>query len=98
MSRDDSKADLIRDLRAAMTGDMLPDTADMSDKYYDSSTGTLYTTLDGKRVSESKISSAARYFKSAAISLQKSGLEDKRLKAEYCELAADALEQLLHKS
>lgn len=89
------QAELLRDLHSALTGDMLPETKDMPSNFYNSATGTLYCTLDGRKVAETEVRNAAMYFKNAARVLQQSGLDEKKQKAEYCLLAAEALEQIM---
>jgi len=86
--------DLIKSLSAAMAGDLLPDVEDVNTGHFNSSTGTFYCNLQGKQVAEAEIASAIRYFRSAANELASSPMQEKKDKARFCVMAAEALAQV----
>ena len=50
--------------------------------------------MQGKQVAEAEIASAIRYFRSAANELASSPMQEKKDKARFCVMAAEALAQV----
>ena len=81
---------LIKELRSAVSGDLLPDVGDMRGNQYVASTGTWQVGKD--LMSRNSIDEAIRYFQHAEKEMSGSELDEKRQKAKYCRLAVQALE------
>lgn len=93
---DDKRMELAKSLKAAVTGDILPDASGKNNHFYSTATGTLYCNLNGAQIPENDIRNAALYFRNAVVSIKKLRTEDAAIKAHYCEMAAEALEQLIN--
>ena len=89
LGRDDREK-LIKELKSAVSGDLLPDVGEMRGNHYVASTGTWQVHSD--LMSRNEVDEAIRYFTHAEKEMQNSELDEKKQKAKYCRLAVKALE------
>ncbi len=89
LGRDDREK-LIKELKSAVSGDLLPDVGGMRGNHYVASTGTWQ--VKGDLMSRNEVDEAIRYFSHAENEMKNSELDEKRQKAKYCRLAVKALE------
>lgn len=90
------RTDLIRDLQAAMTNDLLPDAKPASERgVFSPATISMISMLGPDKLEERDMIDAFVYFKEAARELENSEIEERKRKAKFCLIAAKAIKESL---